>query len=299
MGNEIVRASRKTWFSGSGSALYFMCLAIFFLLMGGYISVIGIISLMMALFLVISSVRKIRKYFISFTADSLSGFVDHAFQFSRNDIQAIWFTGTNYFRSLYIIENNIGHEIRCNMFDFSQLDKTLRKYYSPDIYSEYAYLQIPLIREWFDGEKRKIKKIDRVLTVKIRGMYFIPSMLIITFCVLTIIMMSAVKSIINFGWIIPFVLLLIFGLVLLIIPLDTLFVTNDSIRLRHFFKETELRWNALTKISKTEIGYRVVFHGITTKISIPFSDNWFGKDKQLISEIIEVNCKDLKIPIEE
>lgn len=299
MENEIVRVSRKSWLSGIGPALYLICLAIFFFIMGGYITIIGIISLMMALYLVISSVRKFRKYFILFTEDSLSGFVDKAFQFSKNNIQAIWFTGSNDFKILHIFENNICHDIRCNIFDYSQLDKTLRKYYSPDIYSEYAYLQIPLIREWFDGEKEKIKNLDRVLTVKIRGMYIIPSMLIITFCVLSIIILSAVKSIIYFGWIIPFVLLLLFGLVLLFIPLDNLIVTKDSIRLRHFFKETDLDWNVLTKISKTELGYRIVFHGIATKFSIPSSDNWFGKDKQLISEIIEVKCRDLQIPIEE
>ncbi len=299
MDDEIIRTSRKTWASGIGGALYFLCFAVFFLWFGKKGAIVGGISLLAAFFLLFVSIKKFRKYFIMFDADSLSGYIDQAFHFSRNDIQAIWFTGTEDFKILHIIENNTGHDIRCNIFNYSQLDNSLRKHFTPNIYSEYSYLQVPLIQEWFNEEKRKFERIDQVLKVKIRGMYIIPSLIVITFSVLSILILSAFKSIVPFGWVIPFGLLLIFGLILLFVPMDELIVTNDSIRYLHFFKETELFWNTLTKLSYPGIGYRAVFHGKTTKITLPTIDNWFGKDKQLITEIIDIKCKDLNIPVDE
>jgi hypothetical protein len=189
--------------------------------------------------------------------------------------------------------------LRVTFFYYSLLDKTIRKYFSPGIYSEYAYLQVPLIQEWFTAEKKKFESIDHVLTVKIRGMYIIPSLIVITFGILAILILIAFRSIISVGWAIPFGLLIIFGFVLLFVPLDKLMVTNDSIRYLHFFTQTELLWNIVTKLSKPESGYRVVLHGKTTNIVLPLSDNWFGKDKQLISEMIDIKCKDLNIPVEE
>ncbi len=299
MVNEIVRPSRKAWFSEIGYAIFFICIALFFFLAGKSGAVLGGISLLLAALLFVLGSRRLNKYFFLFTTDSLSGYVNQSFDFSRDKIQAIWFTGTKDLRILHIIENDVIHDIRCNTFDYSQLDMTLRKYYPPEVYSEYAYLHLPLIREWFEEEKKKLENINHVLTVKIRGMYIIPSMVVLIFSVLSILIFSAIKSSLNLGWVIPFIFIFIFGLISLFLPLDDLLVTNDSIRIKHFFKESEIPWNQLTKMSRTDLGYRVVFHGKTTRISMPLSDNWYGKDKQLISEIIEFKCRELQIPIEE
>jgi hypothetical protein len=299
MENEIVRTSKKTWASGIGAILYLVFIAVYFFWIGKSGVVAGSISLLLALFLILESVKKIHKYYILFTADSLSGYIDHSFVFSRNDIQAIWFTGTKDSKILHIIENNTGHDIRCNIFNYSQLDKTLRKYFPHDIYSEYAYLQVPLIQEWLNDEKKRIESIGHELIVKIRGMYIIPSLIVITFSILIILVLSASKSIISFEWAIPFGLLLLFGLTLLLGPVDRLLVTNDFIKYRHFFNEKVLFWNELTKLSMSGFGYRVVFHGKTTKITLPLSDNWVGKDKQLITELIDIKCKELNIPVDE
>jgi hypothetical protein len=116
MENDIVRTSRKTWSSGIGSALYFIFFAVFFFGIGKNGAIVGGISLLMAFFILFESIKKYRKYFLLFSTDSLSGYTDQAFNYSLNDIQAIWFTGTKGFEILHIIENNTGHDITCNIF---------------------------------------------------------------------------------------------------------------------------------------------------------------------------------------